>query len=594
MTNEVTITSIEFYNFKALNHFSVRLQRLNVMVGPNNSGKSTILSSLRVLAEGIRQGRAKTADRVPGPDGDTIGYRIPEKNLPISIENVHTDYAETDSKVVFRLSNRNILQLFFPREGGCVLLTDAGGRPTRTAGEFRRNFPVSIGVVPVLGPVEHEEQARDIDTVKRGLATHRASSHFRNFWLHFPEGFEEFAKLVRDTWPGMDVQRPERTPMSSKLTMFASEDRIDRELFWSGFGFQIWCQLLTHISRASGDSLLVIDEPEIYLHPDVQRQLLGILRDAGPDVILATHSTEIMGEADPSEILLIDKTLRSAQRLRDVIQVQAALDAIGSLQNITLTKLARNRKILFVEGDYDYRTIRRFAKQANFVGLATGNDLTIVESDGFSEWRRVQATAWGLNKMLSGDALQIAAIFDRDFFAPEELDSILGELRKDLHLAYIHSRKEMENYLLVPAVLDRAFKKAVAERQKRSGIVSAITESIHHMLEHITSSLRNTYQAQYVAKRTSYLGRRSSTDDAVIAAETMEWFDERWRDLDTRMEIVSGKEVLKLLREQVQSRYSVNLTDARIIDEFRRHEIPSDMLALLQLLEDYRSGEIER
>jgi energy-coupling factor transporter ATP-binding protein EcfA2 len=591
MTTEATITSIEFYNFKALNHFSVKLQHMNVLVGPNNSGKSTILSSLRVLAEGIRQGRAKTADRVPGPDGSTIGYRIPDKNMPISVENVHTDYEETDSRIVFRLSNRNVLQLFFPRDGGCVLLTEADGRPTRTAGEFRRSFPISIGLVPVLGPVEHEEEARDVETVRRGLATHRASTHFRNYWLHFPTGFDDFAQLVRDTWPGMDVQRPERIPMSSKLRMFASEDRIDRELFWSGFGFQIWCQLLTHIARSRGDSLLVIDEPEIYLHPDVQRQLLGILRAAGPDIVLATHSTEMMAEADPSEILMIDKLRRSAQRLRDVVGVQAALDAIGSIQNITLTKLARNRKIVFVEGDHDYRIIRRFAKQANFHALATGNDLTVVESGGFSSWQRVEATAWGLERMLSGGAIQIAAIFDRDFFPNEEIDDILDKLRQYLNLAHIHARKEIENYLLVPVVLDRAFQKALVERRNRSGGGPRVVESIPEILDRLTLPLRHKVQGQYVSKRTSYVSSRSSQDDSVIAAETMEWFEEKWGALETRMEIVPGKEVLRDLREYLQASYSANLTDAKIIDEFRRNEIPSDMLALLQLLEDYRFSD---
>jgi len=36
---------------------------------------------------------------------------------------------------------------------------------------------------------------------------------------------------------------------------------------WVGFGYQIWCQLLTHLSRAAEDSLVVVDEPEVYLHP---------------------------------------------------------------------------------------------------------------------------------------------------------------------------------------------------------------------------------------------------------------------------------------------------------------------------------------
>ena len=98
------------------------------------------------------------------------------------------------------------------------------------------------------------------------------------------------------------------------------------------------------------------------MHPDVQRQLLGILRNAGPDIVLATHSTEIMSEADPSEIVVVDKTKKHANRLRDVEGVQAALKAIGSIQNITLTRLAQNRRVLFAEGDTDVRLLRRFAR----------------------------------------------------------------------------------------------------------------------------------------------------------------------------------------------------------------------------------------
>jgi energy-coupling factor transporter ATP-binding protein EcfA2 len=588
MTTQVTVTSIDFRNFKAFSQFSVKLQHMNVLVGPNNSGKSTILSSLRVLAEGLRQGRSKTPVRVPGPDGDTIGHWISEKNLPISVENVHTDYEDTDTRVVFRLSNGNTLQLFFPRDGGCVLLNDVDGRATRAPGDFRRAFPISVAVVPILGPVEHEETSRDEETVRRSLSTHRASTHFRNYWLHFPEGFDEFEKLVKETWPGMEILPPERIPMSDKLRMFAVEDRIDRELFWSGFGFQIWCQLLTHISRAGSATLLIIDEPEIYLHPDVQRQLLGILRDTGPDVVLATHSTEIMGEADPSEILLIDKTRRSAQRLKDIVEVQAALDAIGSLRNITLTQLARNRKIVFVEGESDYRVIRRFARRANFPALATGNDLTVVESGGFGSWEKVKSTGWGLERLI-GKSLPILAIFDRDFFATEEISAILADLKGHLHQAHIHARKEIENYMLVPSVLERALRKAMVDRQVRSGIETKLTESISALLERVTAPIRHDVQAQYVSKRTRYLRGRSSEDESVHGAETLKWFDEMWTSLDTRMEVVPGKDVLKLLREEVQKLYAVNLTDFRIIDEFHRDEIPKDMITLLTMLDGYRS-----
>ncbi len=41
--NSVRISSIRFFNFKALSDYSLSLQGMNILVGPNNSGKSTIM-----------------------------------------------------------------------------------------------------------------------------------------------------------------------------------------------------------------------------------------------------------------------------------------------------------------------------------------------------------------------------------------------------------------------------------------------------------------------------------------------------------------------------------------------------------------------
>ena len=224
------------------------------------------------------------------------------------------------------------------------------GSGVNTPGRFRNAFPINIQVIPVLGPLEHEEAYVNEDTVKNSLNTHRACRHFRNYWHYFDEGWDDFSEMISSTWPEMRISKPELDIPNRKLSMFVSEDRIDREVYWAGFGFQIWCQLLTHLSRSSDASIVIIDEPEIYLHPDVQRQLLSILRGLESDVLLATHSVEIMGEADPSEILLVNKGTRSAKRLKDIEGVQVALEALGSTQNVTLTHLARTKKILFVEG----------------------------------------------------------------------------------------------------------------------------------------------------------------------------------------------------------------------------------------------------
>jgi len=249
-------------------------------------------------------------------------------------------------------------------KGGIILFADTDQGVIRKPTTFRKCFPISLAIVPTLGPVEHREPIVREETVQRELYTHRASRHFRCYWHYNPDGFEEFTNLVRTTWQGMEVQPPDKPNyMEQTINMFCLENRMTRELYWAGFGFQVWCQLLTHISRSKDSSIIVIDEPEIYLHPDVQRQLLSILSKISPDILIATHSSEIITEADPSEILLIDKNARSAKRLTDISEVQVALNIIGSVQNITLTQLAKNRKVVFFEDDYDFQIIKRFAKK---------------------------------------------------------------------------------------------------------------------------------------------------------------------------------------------------------------------------------------
>ena len=370
--------------------------------------------------------------------------------------------------------------------------------------------------------------------------------------------------------------------------MFVSENRIARELYWSGLGFQIWCQLLTHISRCSSSDLLVVDEPEVYLHPQVQRQLLGILRDIQPDILLATHSVEILSEADPSEISLVNKSSLSAQRLRDIDGVQQAIDEIGSIQNVTLTELARNRRILFVEGFDDYKIIRRFAKLLGYDDLAAGNGLTALESGGFESWPRVRALAWGFKKTLGSD-LKIATIYDPDYRCNEESDQIKENLEQEIELAHFHHRKEIENYLLSPNVLDRTIKLAIEERSRRRDETPRYDFDIREILDLATRNLKTKCSSQYIDQYCSFF-KNSGKDNTTLISDALNIFEDKWSDLELRLEIVPGKIVLKAVREQIQKDYGVTLTVIRIINAHTKDEVPHDLVKLICQLDKYRNN----
>ena len=322
------------------------------------------------------------------------------------------------------------------------------------------------------------------------------------------------------------------------------------------------------------------------MHPDVQRQLLGILRGLDSDILLATHSVEIMGEADPGEILLIDKGKRSAQRLREVEGIQQALETLGSAQNITLTQLARTRKIIFVEGLNDYKLVRRFSRLLGCEALASGNNLTPFESGGFSSWEKVKALSWGLSKTLNSN-IPIAAIYDRDYCCNEHVIEIHQELEHELKLAHIHNRKEIENYLLIPSILERVLEKSIKDRERRSHSLIERKETAGNILERITELEKTNIQSQYIAKRIDFL-KKSGKDISTITTEAIRIFEKKWQTLDERMEIVPGKQTLRMLRNEIQNLYSINLTDIKIIDEFKAKEIPEDLTLLIKNLEEFR------
>ena len=181
-----------------------------------------------------------------------------------------------------------------------------------------------------------------------------------------------------------------------RLHMYCPEERIPRELFWSGFGFQVWCQMLAHLIQSRNVSLFLIDELDIYLHSELQRQLMSLLRNLGPDIILATHSTEIVTEAELDEIVLINKTKRSARRIQNPIELENVFRLLGSNINPILTQVAKTRRVLFLEGN-DFQIIGNFARRLKAIGVSNRRDFAVVPIEGFNpervrhlkmEWRR--------------------------------------------------------------------------------------------------------------------------------------------------------------------------------------------------------------
>ncbi len=242
-------TTIEFRRFKAFEIFRLDLRNFNVLVGPNNAGKSTIIAAFRILSEAMRRATSRKAELFQGPTGRIYGHAVDLRSAFIAEENLFFDYRDDEPAYIkFTLASQNTLTLYFPETGTCYLIPDAQGKSCITPSAFKANFRCKIGFAPILSPVDHKERLYQAEAARLALLNYEASRNFRNIWHHFPERFEEFRSLVESTWPGMSVERPEIERVEDKacLFMYCPEKRRPREIFWSGFGFQIWCQMLTH------------------------------------------------------------------------------------------------------------------------------------------------------------------------------------------------------------------------------------------------------------------------------------------------------------------------------------------------------------
>jgi hypothetical protein len=561
------------------------------LVGPNNAGKSTILAAFRILAAAMRRASTRRPEIIKGPGGWTLGYSVDLSAISIAEENIFFNYDDSEPATVrFRLSNQNELILYFPEQRACYLIAEAQGERTDTPSKFRSRFNCQIGFVPILGPVEHNENLFEREAARLALFNYRAARNFRNIWYHYPERFDEFRTALVQTWPGMDIERPtvDLSHGKPRLHMFCPEERIPREIFWAGFGFQVWCQMLTHIIQSKDTALFLIDEPDIYLHSDLQRQLLGILRNMGPDILIATHSTEIITEAETDDIVIINKQGKSSHRIHNPSQLGQVFKILGSNLNPILTQLAKTRRAVFVEGK-DFQILAKFARKLGITNVSNRSGFAVVPVDGFNP-DRIRSLKIGMETTL-GTKIMAAATLDKDYRCDKERASIIADCKSFCNFAVIYSRKEIENFLLVPAAMDRAAARKVADQAKRTGTKIEYSSDAAALLDSFASDKKSYVTAQYLAERRRFERIHSpSLHEASVNIDALNEFDTCWKDAKTRLEIVPGKEAVSVFNQYLQEKYGVSITPTAIIDAMKPDEVPAEMKKLIQDIAQFASS----
>lgn len=347
---------------------------------------------------------------------------------------------------------------------------------------------------------------------------------------------------------------------------------LQQRFGWMGHGLQMWLQTMWFLARSSQNSTVILDEPDVYMHADLQRKLIRFLKKNFNQVILATHSIEIISEVEPEDILVVDKSKNRSLYTSTVPAVQTLINTIGSMQNIGLARLWSAKKLLLVEGK-DIQILKRL-QDTIFLGNCEPFDLIPrAEIGGWSGWQFVKGADLVLKNGLKQD-LNVYCILDSDYHLEIDKRTRVDEANKSgIHL-HIWSKKEIENYLLSPSAIYRLVVK------KGKNLKSLSIKIIQQKLEEIAESMKTDIIDKYAE---SFQANNRSLQASTVNRQAREEVEKMWNN---KLSILSGKEILKQLNIWLSQNYKASLTSTTLARELRQEEIDEELIDIINAIEN--------
>lgn len=382
------VTELSVQNFRSCRDLRVDLTEFVPLVGYNNAGKSNILSALEWLFK----------DRL---------LSLSEFNDPLQSVVVEGEIAGVNEAILDRLDERHRRSIeSFVQNGRIRIRRTQSPNVTRKAdidlavfhpsGDYRSNpagiwnaikllFPEPIRIAAMDNAADDASKAKTTTTIGKLLAEFCAAVRDNNAGLidrHLSaisrrlgaDGNRRLPELgaidrsinskVEELFPGISLKLHFEVPTfddlfkSGTVKIYEGDD-VSRDFTAYGHGAQrsVQMALVRHLAevKSGTDSptttLLLIDEPELYLHPfaiEQVREALHTLSQAGYQVVFSTHSAQMITPERAQHTLLIRKTAvqgtYARRRLQDALN-RVLPNALAQAQH--LFALSQSTSVLF-------------------------------------------------------------------------------------------------------------------------------------------------------------------------------------------------------------------------------------------------------
>lgn len=521
------LTRLKIRNFKKLVDIEFELGNSVVLIGPNNSGKTTALQALALWDIGVNLWNAKrggktSPEKRPGVTinrRDLIAIPVPVANLlwrDLHVRNVErVEGKQITENILIDVIVEGVTN---GKSWECGLEFDYANeesfycRPLRLSkGTKPQRMPVpeeaanlQVAFLPPMSGLAAVEPKFESGRINVLLGEGQTAQVLRNLCYQIYEGSEKNAEWKDLTNHvkmlfGVFLLPPKYIKERGEITMTYKEPNgIELDLSSSGRGLQQTLLLLAHL-YTHPHTVLLLDEPDAHLEVLRQRQtyqlITNIAEKQRSQIIAASHSEVVLNEAADRDIVIafVGKPHRIDDRGSQVLK---SLKEIG-FDHYYLAE--ETGWVLYLEGSTDLAILQTFAETMNHEA-SNFLERPFVHYIGTNVPEQARQHFFGLQEAKK-DLVGIA-VFDRLDKNLQEGTSLKETMWK---------RKEIENYLCMEDVLisyarhdtpDDLF--GAAEAEKR---VKAMRESINELTAALKTLKKQDPWSPYIKATDEFLDR---------------------------------------------------------------------------------------
>jgi len=470
------LSSITLRRFKNLEDVKIPLGRINVMVGTNNSGKSSVLQGVAfgvsVAQTAFVNGNAKTLSPdsliyAPLRDVSALahgGELKTRKEQAIEVVFCGLEANETGEAVEIETT----VQVRKGKNSNLAIRIDGSLKP----GLESVDEPFAM-YVPGLAGLPGSEPYRTPAALRRAAARGDANSVLRNVLLSLnedPVAWTEFAANLARVFRDHSVEVSFNPNFDEFVDARVVSPKGSLPIDLAGTGFLQTVQILAYTAKYR-PKLLLLDEPDSHIHPDRQRALISLLAELAEQkdfqVLIATHSRHLLDELVKGERF---HWMSDGQRKEeDKIDRVRVLTDLGALDSGDLLKSGQVDAVLLTED-----TLREPIQ-------------ILLESSGF-DMQRTQVWSYsGCTKIDAADVLarfiqdhapgtKVIVHHDRDYLSEDEAESLRARFEgKGLHF-FVTDGTDVESHLVDVNHIRHLYPQ-VSDDQVNS-VITVATESV--------------------------------------------------------------------------------------------------------------------